>query len=720
VRPDRKRKAGWIAGASALVALVAAVLSVCSVSLLPPQLEARSFQIAIAPTHVFIDSPVGGTIDPKVFPQHADAVAKRAHLLSRMLASRPALTRVGRRAGVPPDQIAAISRSTEDMPLVLTEPGSEERASQIAVSSRPYRLEVQARPSAPVIDIYAQAPSTGEAERLANAAVAGLRDYLRDLARRRQLGAGSVPLRLLQQGRPHASVVNPGAAQSIALLTFIVVFALCLFGWVLARRLRPAATRTGPERAERGGPGWTNVGDWPRTTRVLPWMFAAFLALLWLLPFNEIELAASLPMDLKLDRLVLPFIVVLWVFALVVGGRGAPVLRFTWIHAGVAAFLLVAFLSVVLNAGDLNRALEFEESQKRLPLLVAYASVFFLAASIVRRTEVRAFLTLTLGLALVCSLGIIWEYRFEYNVFYDLPDKLLPGAFSVGEAEAAAVDGIGRRVVRGPGRVPLEAVAMLSMALPIAIVGAMRSAAWRGRLLYGLAVCILAAAVVATFRKSALLAPASVILTLAYFRRRELLKLAPLGLVALVAVHALSPAALGSTVSQLAPDKLGVATVSERTIDYDAVRPEVWTHLIFGKGWGTYDHVTYRILDSDILQRVVETGVVGLVVYLGMAISVVLTARASIASRHPDWAGPALIGAAAAVSFIVVSFLFDVMSFPHVPYIFLYLAGLVAVVVGAEREPKPPASSDHAARPADRFARRPARGRRTRAPAGVS
>ena len=35
----------------------------------------------------------------------------------------------------------------------------------------------------------------------------------------------------------------------------------------------------------------------------------------------------------------------------------------------------------------------------------------------------------------------------------------------------------------------------------------------------------------ATQRKSALIAPAAVILTLAYFRRRELISLAPLGLV---------------------------------------------------------------------------------------------------------------------------------------------------------------------------------------------
>ena len=90
---------------------------------------------------------------------------------------------------------------------------------------------------------------------------------------------------------------------------------------------------------------------------------------------------------------------------------------------------------------------------------------------------------------------------------------------------------------------------MLSLALPIALVGLLRSTR-RAALLYGLAACVLVAAMFATYRKSALLAPVSVVLTIAYFRRRELLKLAPLGLVLVVIVSALSPGALSSIVAQ--------------------------------------------------------------------------------------------------------------------------------------------------------------------------
>ena len=223
---------------------------------------------------------------------------------------------------------------------------------------------------------------------------------------------------------------------------------------------------------------------------------------------------------------------------------------------------------------------------------------------------------------------------------------------------------------------------MLAMALPIAVVRLMQSTEWRARLLYGLAACALVAATFATYRKSAVLVPVAAMLTLAYFRRRELLKLAPLGMVLVVVVSVLSPGALRSTVDQFVrSDRFDVPTVSDRAADYDAVRPDLWTHLAFGRGWGSYNHETYRILDSEILHRTLEMGVVGLVAFLLMVLSVLLSARKTIAERDPRWAPVALVGAASATAFLTLSTLFDVLSFPHATYVFLYTAGLVAAVI---------------------------------------
>jgi hypothetical protein len=719
-RSQRRRRLFGVVALSAVVALVAAALTTDTIDLFPPKLKSSEPRVAAASTHVFVDSPRPSIVHRQALLQDVDTLVKHAELAGRVMVSPPGLKHVARRAGIDVDQIAGVAPANFG-PRALTEPASEERANEIRQADLPYRIEVQGRPTTPIIDIYTQAPTTAEATRLANAGVQGLRDYLRGLARKQNF-KDEEPLTLRQLGVARGAVVNDGAPLVIAMLSFTVAFVLCcgaLLGVIHLRRRRLAESAREPDappEPQRRALG-AAAGDWPRTSRVLPWMLAVFIAVLWLTPFNSIELSAALPIDLKLDRLVLPFIAVTWALALAVGGRAAPRLRLTWIHAALGLFVLCAFLSVIINAHDLNQALEFDLSIKKLPLLVAYVSLFVIVASGVRRSEVWNFLNYTLVLAVICAVGILFEHRFKQNLFYDLSDKFFPSFFSVGEAEAAAVDEAGRRLVRGPAGVPLEAVAMLSMALPIAMVGLLQVQDWRRRLLYGAAACLLLAATLATYRKSALLAPISVVLTLAYFRRQELLRLAPLALLLVVVIQVLAPGALRMTTSQFDPNQLGVPTVNDRAVDYDAVRPDIWTHLPIGRGWGSYEPTGHRILDTELLHRTIEMGVIGLVAYLLIGLSVVLTVRKAIASRDPDRAPVALAGAAAAVSFMVVSALFDVLSFPHATYIFLYMAGMVAVVTARAPEPKERrVARTHA--PTERRARRGTAVRRLPTPAG--
>src|SRR4051812_12597992 len=226
------------------------------------------------------------------------------------------------------------------------------------------------------------------------------------------------------------------------------------------------------------------------------------------------------------------------------------------------------------------------------------------------------------------------------NVFTTLSGKLFIGPFTIVEdGTGTAVDSLGRRWIGGPAAYGGEGVGMLAMALPIAVVGIIGSPTRRRRILYGLAIVVLLAGMFATQRKSALVAPVAVIATLAYFRRKELLSLAPFGLVVGVMVAAISPSAVHNVVTQFTrPDASKVATVSDRTADYDAVRPDLWSHLALGRGFGSYDHNTYRILDSEILGRLVETGILGLVAFLMIALSVVLVARKTVSRRDPRFA----------------------------------------------------------------------------------
>jgi hypothetical protein len=751
-RPRRRRLAGI--AVCALVALFFAVWNVDTISLRPPGLAPRDLQLAGAETHLLIDRQTSTVTDHNADGTDFDSLNRRASLLANMLTGESVRSDAARHMGIDPALVGGVAPITLDVPIALTSPDSERRATDIQLSTYPYRLDAESRQVSPMIDLYTRAPTVALAERLADEAVASLRRQVDAMTAQSGLDLAH-ELKIEQLGPARGAVLTSHMRPVIALLTFVVSFAILLGlllvatrarrGWALAKRREaegasepletpapapipapapaPAARPVGGRlrlpavgfapamalphggsiglRAPLSRAGWgyglragarraaVRGGDWPRTTRVLPWMIAGFIVMLWLVPFNSIELTFSTPIDMHLDRLVLPFIVGVWLLAMAAGGPGAPRIRLTWIHAGVGAFVAVAFLSVAIDARYLNETLELVLALKKLTLLVTYGVVFLIVASVVRRSEIQAFLKLMLACSAICAVGIIIEYRFHTNLFYIWSDKLLPSIFQVDLVNSSHVDEIGRPEVVGPAQLGLEAVGMLTMGLPIGLVGLLQTESRRTRILYGLAVVLLLAAAISTYRKSAFIAPIMVVVTIAYFRRRELLKLSPLGLVSLVAIHFLSPGAFGSVFLQLNGKNLNVDTVNDRTADYDAVRPDLWSHMAFGRGFGSYDHTSYRILDSEILTRLVEMGIVGLVFYFLMFVSIVAVARGTIRSRHPEWAPVALIGAAAAVGFATLSALYDVLTFPHAPYLVLVLAAIVAVAV------KPPPEEEN-------------------------
>ena len=165
----------------------------------------------------------------------------------------------------------------------------------------------------------------------------------------------------VQLDAPRGMVLNRRASIEVAALTFLLAFAVAcaaLFGLAMRRGAFRAAGRTSAERRSAGSvaasprratvtaavarasgtlswpvpvvePGGVvslrpasravaaprtaaGDGDWPRTTRVLPWMLAVFMAMLWLVPFDSIQLAVPSPIDLQLDRLVLPVVAGTW------------------------------------------------------------------------------------------------------------------------------------------------------------------------------------------------------------------------------------------------------------------------------------------------------------------------------------------------------------------------------------------------------------------------
>src|SRR5690349_18383411 len=133
----RRRRRIAMVGVSALVALVAAVINSGIVGISSPHLKLHNLQEAAATSYVQVDAPATqpsltqGLNNP---PFDAQTYIKRAELLGRMTVSPPVLDRIAARCGVAPGELSGLGRLTANVPTEFTQPGSEQRASDIAAS----------------------------------------------------------------------------------------------------------------------------------------------------------------------------------------------------------------------------------------------------------------------------------------------------------------------------------------------------------------------------------------------------------------------------------------------------------------------------------------------------------------------------------------------------------------------------------------------------------
>jgi hypothetical protein len=672
--------------------------------------------VAGATSQVMIDYPDASVVDRSAIGTVQDdlqLLQQHAALYASLMTTPPVLDAIGKRMGVPGGQISGVAYVTAPAPLQFTMAGSEEHASQLVASEAPYRLELQPSRLQPILTIYAQAPSVYGALRLATSATLGLGDYLRSLAQQQGFPIRELP-QLRPLGNPRGGVTNSRAKIEIAGLTFITAFALSFVALrlLLHRRWRcPERGTSRPRRRSRltGGA----AADWPRTTRLLPWSIAALIAMIWLTPFDRLQLGGGgAPINITLDRVVIPIVAVIWLIAFTAGPGAAPRLKVTRVHFALGAYLACAFLSVVLDAQYLNHTGELAISIKKLPLLVSYMSIFVIVTSSIRKSEVRAFMSFTLGLAVIVGFEAIYEYHTHVNLFNTLLAHLGPFKLTAGDAtNASLLDSQGRFWLEGPTDYGAELVGILTMALPIALLRFLKAKSVRQRILYGVPIALLPYAMFATERKTSLVAPAIAVVTIAYYRRGQLRSLAPLLLVLAVGAIALSPQTVGHIVSQFTGSSATkTQTTDARTANFDALRPDLWSHLLFGRGQGSYTPPTDRVVDSDLLLPLVETGVLGMAAFLLIPISLISAARKKASQRSDANSAAALVGLTAATTLLCLAVIYSFMSLPHGPDVFMYLAGLTVVAVGSDGEPRgvPHGRQHRLAREDWRRVRRPA------------
>ncbi len=204
----------------ALIAALAALLSVYSVGLFPPSLNSRTNVFATASTQLLVDTPDSAFAD---LANDLTPLETRASVFARFLASPASLQLIAREAHVPLESIEAQGPYDINLPVIQQEPTAGQRSSQIIGEGALYRLRFENNPVLPIVSIFAQAPTKAEAIALADAAPRALRRYI-DQIQTEQDTPPDRRVTIRKLGDATGGVVNEGANLQIALLVFVVVF----------------------------------------------------------------------------------------------------------------------------------------------------------------------------------------------------------------------------------------------------------------------------------------------------------------------------------------------------------------------------------------------------------------------------------------------------------------------------------------------------------------
>jgi hypothetical protein len=236
-------------GISLALALFAAVWSVEKISLAQPGLTPRSLEMATAASHLLVDTPQSIMLDLRQDTYGIGSLTNRAVVLGNVIASTPVEAQIAQRAHVPVGLLRIQPPLTPLESSIQVDPQKARRVSDILKSNDQYRIQINANPEVPILDIYAQAPTAASAAALANAAVDELKAYVAGLATIQRTPAKD-QIRLVQLGRATGVVIDPGVRYQVALLAFLLTFmasgATAAFiarvraGW----RLAPSLERT--------------------------------------------------------------------------------------------------------------------------------------------------------------------------------------------------------------------------------------------------------------------------------------------------------------------------------------------------------------------------------------------------------------------------------------------------------------------------------------------
>jgi hypothetical protein len=203
---------------------------------LPP--ESRKYEVGMANARVLVDTPASQAVE--VAPKGSETLGARASLLANLMTDGELRDAIAKRAGLDPSELVAVGPTAADPDTATPTPRHSARANLLTTRV----LITDAGEQLPIIDVDAQATDAQAAAKLANAAVAGLQEYMDSKASVDGV-SDTRRLRVRPLGAAQARTVARGPSSLLALVATIFVFcALCaalLLADELARGWRAAS-----------------------------------------------------------------------------------------------------------------------------------------------------------------------------------------------------------------------------------------------------------------------------------------------------------------------------------------------------------------------------------------------------------------------------------------------------------------------------------------------
>ncbi|MGI5284681.1 O-antigen ligase family protein [Nonomuraea polychroma] len=345
---------------------------------------------------------------------------------------------------------------------------------------------------------------------------------------------------------------------------------------------------------------------------------------------------------------------------------------FAYTIALVATYFYAA--STYLPGDEMNLA------DRSMVLVVASVGIALVVCDGVRSYE-RLDLVLKTVAVTGALIGIVGAFQFVLH--FDLTNYLtLPGLRFTQEAPAILERGGLNRVAATTGH-PIEYGVVCSMVLPLALHYAFRERLLRWWLCCGL----IAAGLLFSVSRSAVLSLAAVglVLFIGWSKQRRLIGL---GAVAgsLVAVKIAAPGVLG-TIVDLFANLNSDSSISYRTHDYTVAAHEIAKSPWLGRGLGTWYAPKHLIFDNQYISSLVETGILGLLVFVGLfAAALWSVLRSRYLSADPEIRDLCLTLTACLVVPLLGSATFDLRSFATVTGLSFLLMGVSGAVLRVTRE----------------------------------